>query len=320
MAVPDVAAVIGAGIMGHGVAQCLAEHGVRVRLVDQEARPLDRARGWIRDNLDYMVELGRLAADGSRAVQARIEYVTELAPALAGVGYVLEAVTENMAIKRQVWQQLGEHAPADAVLASNTSSYDINELAAGIAGPGRILGTHWFHPPQITPCVEVIPTDQTRPACVDWTLAFLTAIGKVPTVCRSVPGFVANRIQLAMAREAMALVEEGLATPAEVDRIVKTSFGFRLSAFGPFEIIDQAGADTYRRVYEYLYAKMPREAFGPAALLDRQVAAGRTGLKSSAGFYDYGPGAADAMRRERDRRLYARLDLCRSEWETPDGQ
>ncbi len=316
---PDIAAVIGAGIMGHGVAQCLAENGVRVRLVDQSAQLLDRARQWISDNLDYMVELGRLPAGGPPAIRARIDYVTDLEPALPGVGYVLEAVTENMDVKRQVWQQLGQHAPADAVLASNTSSYDINELAAGITGPGRILGTHWFHPPQITPCVEVIPADRTLPACVDWTLGFLTAIGKVPTVCRSAAGFVANRIQLAMAREALALVEEGLATPAEVDRIVKTSFGFRLSAFGPFEIIDQAGADTYRRVYEYLYAKMPREAFSPAALLERQVAAGRTGLKSSAGFYDYGPGAADAMRRERDRRLYARLDLCRSEWGMSDA-
>jgi 3-hydroxybutyryl-CoA dehydrogenase len=126
---------------------------------------------------------------------------------------------------------------------------------------------------------------------------------------------VANRIQTAMAAEAIALVEEGLATPAEVDRIVKSSFGFRLGAYGPFEIIDQAGADTYLGVYQYLADKLGKAHFKPPELLKKQVKAGRLGLKSSGGFYDYGPGAADAMRRNRDRKFYARLELFRKEWE-----
>ena len=118
-----------------------------------------------------------------------------------------------------------------------------------------------------------------------------------------------------MAREAIALVEEGLATPQEVDRVVKTSFGFRLGAYGPFEIMDQAGADTYLSVFEYLFSKLPRDHFRPPPLLQKQVAAGRLGLKSSQGFYDYGPGAADAMRRDRDRKFYSRLNLVKSERE-----
>jgi 3-hydroxyacyl-CoA dehydrogenase len=316
----EKAAVLGAGIMGHGVAQLLAQHGIEVRLVDQRQELLDKARGWISDNLSYMVQLGELSADEPGQVLGRVRFTTELVPALAGAEYVLEAVTEDMAVKRQVWGLLSRHAPGSAVLASNTSSYDINELARDVAGPERVVGTHWFHPPQITPCVEVIPAARTSPECVEWAMTFLTSLGKVPTLCRSAPGFVANRIQLAMAREAMALVEEGLATPAEVDRIVKTSFGFRLSAYGPFEIMDQAGADTYSKVYEYLYSKLPREHFRPPELLRRQVEAGRLGLKSSAGFYDYGPGAADAMRRDRDRKLYARLKLVRPEWEEPQAQ
>jgi 3-hydroxybutyryl-CoA dehydrogenase len=115
----------------------------------------------------------------------------------------------------------------------------------GVVNPERVIGTHWFHPPPITPCVEVIPCEATSQAAIDWTMEFFIWLGKVPTLCKSAPGFVANRIQLAMAKEALALVEEGLATPAEVDRMVKTSFGFRLGAFGPFEIMDQAGIDTY---------------------------------------------------------------------------
>jgi 3-hydroxybutyryl-CoA dehydrogenase len=146
-------------------------------------------------------------------------------------------------------------------------------------------------------------------------MEFLTGLGKVPTICKSAPGFVANRIQFALATEAIALVEEGLATPAEVDRIVKSSFGFRLGAYGPFEIMDQAGADTYLGVYQYLEEKLGKVYFKPPKLLEKQVEAGRLGLKSSGGFYDYGPGAADAMRRDRDRKFYARLELLRKEWE-----
>ena len=150
---------------------------------------------------------------------------------------------------------------------------------------------------------------------IDLVMEFLTGLGKMPTICKSAPGFVANRIQFALATEAIALVEEGLATPAEVDRIVKSSFGFRLGAYGPFEIMDQAGADTYLGVYQYLYDKLGKTYFRPPKLLEKQVKAGRLGLKSSGGFYDYGPGAADAMRRDRDRKFYARLELVRKEWE-----
>ena len=227
---------------------------------------------------------------------------------------MLEAITEDFDLKRDLWRMLGRHADPDAVLASNTSSYDIDELAQDVPNPARVVGTHWFHPPQITPCVEVIPSRKAAKERIDWVIRFLTALGKIPTLCQSAPGFVANRLQMALAAEAIALVEEGLATPAEVDRIVKTSFGFRLGAYGPFEIMDQAGADTYKSIFQYLYAKLGKPHFSPPRLLADQVAAGRLGLKSSKGFYDYGKGAADAMRRDRDRKFYARLKLVREEW------
>jgi 3-hydroxybutyryl-CoA dehydrogenase len=305
--------IVGAGIMGHGFAQFLAMNKLKVFLVDQTDKLLDRARGWIQDNLDYMIELGELATPEKVATLSRINFTTDLSGNLATADFILEAVSENFELKRSIWDVIGQKAATQAILASNTSSYDINELAEGVPNPERIIGTHWFHPPQITPCVEVIPGNGASQANIDLVMTFLIGLGKMPTSCRSAPGFVANRIQLAMAAEAISLVEEGLATPVEVDRIVKSSFGFRLGAYGPFEIMDQAGADTYLGVFEYLYEKLGKDHFKPPRLLTEQVGAGRLGLKTSDGFYDYGPGAADAMRRDRDRKFYARLKLFRQE-------
>jgi 3-hydroxyacyl-CoA dehydrogenase len=311
----DTALVIGAGIMGHGFAQLLAMNKIEVFLVDQSVELLDRARGWIVNNLDYMIELRKLNASGKEAALSGIDFTTDLAGNLPKADYVLEAVSENFDLKRGIWKIIGQNATPGAILASNTSSYDINELAEGLPNPERIIGTHWFHPPQITPCVEVIPSKHADQSNIDLIMEFLTSLGKMPTVCKSAPGFVANRIQFALATEAIALVEEGLATPAEVDRIVKSSFGFRLGAYGPFEIMDQAGADTYLGVYRYLEEKLGKPYFKPPKLLEKQVKAGKLGLKSAGGFYDYGPGAVDTMRRDRDRKFYARLELVRKEWE-----
>ena len=311
----DSALVVGAGTMGHGFAQLLAMHNIEVCLVDQSDDLLDRARCWIADNLDYMIELGKLNTSGKETILSAINFTTDLVGNLPKADYVLEAVSEDFDLKRDVWLTMGQNAAPGAILASNTSSYDINELAEGLPNPERIIGTHWFHPPQITPCVEVIPSKHADPANIDLVMEFLTGLGKVPTICKSAPGFVANRIQMALAAEAMALVEEGLATPAEVDSIVKNSFGFRLGAYGPFEIMDQAGADTYLGVYRYLAEKLDKPYFKPPKLLEKQVKAGKLGLKSAGGFYDYGPGAVDTMRRDRDQKFYARLELVRKEWE-----
>ncbi len=311
----DTALVVGAGIMGHGIAQLLAINNIKVHLVDQTNEFLDRAEGWIGDNLDYMIELGELEDSERAATLSNINFTADLAGNLAEAGYVLEAVSEDFKLKQGVWKTIGQYAAANTILASNTSSYDINELAQGVPNAERIIGTHWFHPPQITPCVEVIPSQGASQTNIDLVMEFLTSLGKIPTICKSAPGFLANRLQFALVSEAITLVEEGLATPAEVDRVVKSSFGFRLGAYGPFEIIDQAGADTYLSVYKYLDQKLGKTYFKPPELLKKQVAADRLGLKTSRGFYDYGHGAADAVRRERDRKFYARLQLVRRERE-----
>ncbi|HYA90207.1 MAG TPA: 3-hydroxyacyl-CoA dehydrogenase family protein [Thermodesulfobacteriota bacterium] len=305
--------VVGAGTMGHGFAQIFALNHVPVRLTDETDELLKRAHGWIIDNLNTMVELGEVERKEVESVLTNIQFTTDLKKAAQEVDYVLEAVSENLDLKKGIFQQLGGYTQPHAILASNTSSFDINELSAVTVHPQRVIGTHWYHPPQITPCVEVIPSKTTDQQTIQRTMGFMERIGKVPTLCKSAPGFVGNRIQFAMAAEALAIVDEGLATPEEVDRIVKTSFGFRLGAYGPFEICDQAGLDVYRSVYEYLYGRLQKERFKPPKIFDQLIEQGRLGLKTQSGFYQYKEGAVEAMKRERDRKLYARLRLFREE-------
>ncbi|OGP87725.1 MAG: hypothetical protein A2156_13710 [Deltaproteobacteria bacterium RBG_16_48_10] len=308
--------IVGAGTMGHGLAQVFAVNGVSVKLVDENDDLLNRAQRWITDNLNYMVELGEIKKDKVQPTLSRVQYTVDLKQAARTADYVLEAVNENLDLKKRIFQQLGQWTRPHVALATNTSSFDINEFSAVTAHPERIIGTHWFHPPQITPCVEIIPSSATSQETIEVAIDLMRRIGKAPTRCRSAPGFVANRIQMAMAAEALAIVEEGLTTPEEVDQIVRTSFGFRLSAYGPFQICDQAGADTYNTIYEYLYGKLKREQFKPSPLLKKQVEQGYLGLKTNHGFYEYKKGAAEAMKRERDKKLYARLRLFREEQKT----
>lgn len=305
--------VVGAGVMGHGLAQTFALNDLDVFLIDKNRELLDRAEIWIRENLEFMVELNLLQPQGVKNALGRISTTTDLDGSAGKADYVLEAISENLDLKKEIFKQLGAAAGPDIILATNTSSYDINELAAVTRHPERVVGTHWFHPPSITPAVEIIPADTTNRQTIDTAIAFMERIGKFPTICKSAPGFVANRIQFAMAAEALAIVQEGLASPEEVDRIVKSSFGFRLSAFGPFEIIDQAGLDTYRAIFEYLYDKLGREQFKPPRILSDLIEQGRLGLKNEKGFYEHEDGAAEVLKRKRDSRLFARLNIFRNE-------
>jgi 3-hydroxybutyryl-CoA dehydrogenase len=305
--------VVGAGVMGHGFAQTFALSGFDVLLVDQSRQLLDRSRAWIRENLEFMVELDLIQPPAIEAALSKISFTSDLAGSASKADYVLEAITEDLELKKGLFKKLGTLAAADVILATNTSSYDINELANVTQHPQRVLGTHWFHPPPITPAVEIIPAAATSQETIDQAIALMERIGKFPTMCKSAPGFVANRIQFAMVAEALAIVEEGLASPQEVDRIVKSSFGFRLSAFGPFEIIDQAGLDTYRAIFDYLYQKLGAAQFKPPRILSDLIDQGRFGLKSEKGFYDHQDGAAEALKRKRDSRLYARLKIFKNE-------
>lgn len=316
MASVETVLVLGAGVMGHGFAQVFAMRGHRVFLADTSTDQLKRAFEWIDGSLQFLVEQGEIKSEDVGKIKDRIEAVADWKVVAAEADYVLEAVSENLTLKLSLFRELAAHVRPDTILATNTSSFDLNEFTPVVVHPERVIGTHWFHPPQITPCIEIIPADLTSEATVERTMEFMKSIGKFPTVCKSAPGFVANRIQFAMAAEAYAIVEEGLATPEQIDRIVKSSFGFRLGAFGPCEICDQAGLDTYTAIFEYLRQKLGKDQFEPPQILRDLVAQGRLGLKTNRGFYNYGDGAANRVKRERDEKLLARLRLFTREQES----
>ena len=305
--------VFGAGTMGHGIAQTAAMNGFKVCLCDPAPGLLDRGRTMMEKSLNFMVDFGRLTQAQAEAVLPRVTFEADSQKAAEKAEFIFEAVFEDLQVKRDLFKSLGDWTGPEVILASNTSSFDISLLAQVTRHPHRVIGAHWFHPAQITPALEVIPTDQTTPEVTQTVLALAEKMGKFATRCTNHPGFVANRIQFAMMAEALAIVEEGLATPEEVDRIVKASFGFRLSCFGPFEIADQAGMDVYKSIFASLYETLGREQFRPPKILDQMVEENQLGLKTSRGFYDYGEGGLAALYERRDLMFSERLKLFENE-------
>jgi 3-hydroxybutyryl-CoA dehydrogenase len=307
-------AVVGAGTMGRGIANVLASNGHRVAIVDRDVTIAEGAKDSIRADLEVAVEEGFLPAGDLESALARITPARDLASAVGGAAFVVEAVPEDVQLKLDVWRRLDDLALEDAILATNTSSFDVNEIAnVAPRHRERIVGTHWYNPAHIIPCVEVVPAETTSQQTVDTTIGLLRKLGKEPAVTRSVPGFVGNRIQLVMAAEAFRCVEQGIATAEDVDAIVRSSFGFRLGAFGPLQVSDLAGLDVYLGVYDYLTARCGDPWYEAPELLRELVREGRTGVKSLAGVYDYSSDEADRLRAERDRLLYRQLRVYRDE-------
>lgn len=306
--------VIGAGTMGLGMAECFALAGLDVVMVDETPeqsrqalnRLLRRARGHVEAGL-----LPERALDAARKVEA----AADIATAAAGADLVFEAVPERIEIKGAALAECAAHAPAEAIIATNTSSLPIDDLAAFVRRKDRFLGMHWFNPPEWTPGVEVIPSAFTDPQVVAEARAFLLTLGKRPATVGSAPGFIANRIQLALFREALACVEAGLATPQEVDEVVRSCFGFRLPFYGPFQIADMAGLDVYANIFSVLKAGLG-EGWETPQGLEEIVAKGNHGTKALAGFYDYSEDEREQLLIERDKR-YAALARLLSEF--PSG-
>lgn len=304
-------AVVGAGMMGQGFAHLFASQGLTVQLVDMDVGRARQGRDAVAASLETAAQAGLIPPHAVTSALGRVHPTDDLVAALSGADLVLEAITEHMATKTAVWRAIGECARPDAVLATNTSSYDVNAFAGLVPGPHRMLGTHWYNPPQIVPCVEVVPADATSTQITEQVIDFLAGIGKEPARCRSVPGFVGNRIQFAMISEAFRCLEEGVATAADIDRIVRTSFGFRLGLYGPFQIGDLNGLDTYRSVYDYLEEQYGTERFNAPGLLRELTDGGRLGLKTGSGVYDYTPEDARRIRDNRDTQLWAALGRSR---------
>jgi len=289
MATPQTIAVIGAGLMGHGLAQVFGSAGHKVRVYDAQPAALASLHERIAANLE---SLGR-PDDFRHLVSAH----ADMADAVAGAGVVIEAAPEKLALKQQIFAQLVQLAAPEALLASNTSVIPISEIAAGLPGAERILGTHWWNPPFLVPLVEVVGTAQTSPAAIEAMLALLTAVGKTPVhIRKDVPGFVGNRLQHALWREAIAIVAAGIADAETVDTVVKSSFGRRLAVLGPLENADLVGTDLTLDIHNAVLSHLDRTP-GPSPYLEALVAEGRLGMKSGQGFRAWTGETASALRR-----------------------
>lgn len=311
-------AIIGAGTMGLGVAECFALNGLDVVLVDETPDASQEALRRLSQRLRGHIEAG-LLPEAAIASASRVSAAADIATAVASSDLVFEAAPERIDIKRDVLAACDAYAPASAIIATNTSSLPIDDLAAFVERKERFLGLHWFNPPEWMPAVEVIPSAQTDPEIVARAREFLLAIGKKPATVASGPGFVANRIQFALFREALACVEDGLATPQEVDDVVRSSFGFRLPFYGPFQIADMAGLDVYANIMDVLSEGLGADWEAPETLRDI-VAEGRLGTKALAGFYEYSEDERSALLIERDKR-YAALARLLDEYPAgADGQ
>ncbi len=306
--------VLGAGVMGKGIAQHTASHGLNATVYSRTKATLAKCRTQISESLADLEARGRISRSEGDLTLSRLTYTTDMEPAARRCGLVIETVSENLDLKQRLFKRLDAICPAETILASNTSSFDIDALAdAAERRPERVLGMHWFHPPHITPGIEIIASAKTAPEMVDALCGLCRDMGKTPTRCANTPGFVANRIQMAMAAEALAITAQGLAAPEEVDAIVRSTFGFRLGAFGPFEIMDMAGLDTYLAIMEYMREKLGWDNPEAEKLLASRVKEGRLGLKSGAGFYDYDNEAEKRLLSWRDAFLARRLDVFNAE-------
>jgi len=271
-----VIGILGAGLMGHGIAQVFAVAGHDVAVYDASADALASLQTRIRANL-LALGLDVAAAD-------RVRPSGVLANAVADADLVIEAAAENLAIKQALFAEVEAHARPDAILASNTSVIPITQIMSGLQRRGRALGTHWWNPPFLVPLVEVIGTEWTDAACITDVIALLTAVGKTAVhVRKDVAGFIGNRLQHALWREAISLVEQGICDAETVDIVVKASFGRRLAVLGPLENADLVGTDLTLAIHEIVLPEIGSTP-GPSAYLRDLVAAGKLGMKSGEGF------------------------------------
>jgi 3-hydroxybutyryl-CoA dehydrogenase len=291
--------------MGSGIAQVLSVAGAQVRVVDVDLPHAQRAVARLCEQAFEYESRGLLSPGAADQVAERTRPAESLAQGAAEADLFVEAVPENLDLKRQVLSLAENAAPAAAILTSNTSSIPIATLASSLHEPQRLIGLHWFNPPQFVPGVEIIPGPGTPDAVVVRLRALLTAAGKAPAVVRDSPGFVANRLQFALFREAVQMLEEGLASAEDIDTVVTESFGYRLPFFGPFAIADMAGLDVYASAIETL-AQAYGERFTVPPQLAELVGQGRLGVKSGGGFLRLTEDEAAAMLARRDR-LYVRL-------------
>jgi 3-hydroxybutyryl-CoA dehydrogenase len=275
--------VIGAGTMGHGIAQVAAMAGCEVVLTDADPAQLAKAVAAVRATLDKGVQKGKVTVEVRDGALARLA-TGDLRAAATGADVVIEAVPERLDLKQRLLAEVAAMAPAGAVLGTNTSSLSIASIASAVPDPGRVIGTHFFNPVHLMELLEVVVADGTRPEVVEVARSLGARLGKQVILVKDRPGFATSRLGVALGMEAIRMVEEGVASPADIDKAMV--LGYR-HPIGPLALTDLVGLDVRLNIGEYLARALGNPAFEPPALMRRMVAEGRLGKKAGRGFYDY---------------------------------
>ncbi|AYA36429.1 3-hydroxybutyryl-CoA dehydrogenase [Hymenobacter oligotrophus] len=285
-------AVIGSGTMGNGIAHVFAQYGFPVTLIDINQAALDKAVLTITKNLDRQVAKGSLTEDDKTATLGRLRPSTSLEEGVREAGLVVEAATENVSIKLDLFRQLDELTPADCILASNTSSISITKIAAATKRPDKVIGMHFMNPVPVMKLVEVIRGYATSDAVTQQIMELSRQLQKVPTEVNDYPGFVANRILMPMINEAVYSLFEGVAGVEEIDTVMKLGMAHPM---GPLQLADFIGLDVCLAILRVLHEGLGNPKYAPCPLLVNMVMAGRLGVKSGEGFYTYTPGSKDLV-------------------------
>lgn len=284
--------VIGAGQMGNGIAHVFAQHGHQVTLIDVAQAGLDKGLSTIVKNLDRQVAKGTLTDEQKTATLAAIATTTDSAAGVREAELVVEAATENVDLKLRIFRELDANAPANCILATNTSSISITRIAAATNRPGQVIGMHFMNPVPVMKLVEVIRGYDTTDAVTKTVVDLSTSIGKVPVTVNDYAGFVANRILMPMINEAVQTLFQGVGGVAEIDTIMKLGMAHPM---GPLQLADFIGLDTCVAILRVLHEGLGEAKYAPCPLLVQMVAAGKLGMKSGEGFYAYAPGSKDLV-------------------------
>ena len=277
-------AVIGAGTMGNGIAHVFAQKGFIVHLIDTQSLALEKAIATIEKNIDRQITKGIIAAESKSSTLSNISTYTEMALGIGNADLIIEAATENSEVKKSIFSKMDQLAKPGCILATNTSSISITELAHVTKRPEQVIGMHFMNPVPLMKLVEIINSNLTNPKVTQAIVDLTKQLDKIPCVVKDFPGFIANRILMPMINEAIIALSEGVSDAATIDQIMKLGMAHPM---GPLQLADYIGLDVCKNILEIMEAGFNNSKYAPAALLVQKVAEGKLGLKTGAGFYTY---------------------------------
>ena len=277
-------AVIGAGTMGNGIAHVFAQHHFLVHLIDTDNSALEKAISTIEKNVDRQVTKGSIAANDKATLLSNITTHTDLNTGIADADLIIEAATENSIIKKKIFAEMDKYAKPNCILATNTSSISIGELAAATQRPSQVIGMHFMNPVPVMKLVEVINSKETDPLVTKTIVSLTEQLGKIPCVVNDFPGFIANRILMPMINEAIIALSEGVSDASTIDQIMKLGMAHPM---GPLQLADYIGLDVCKNILEIMEKGLNNSKYAPANLLVQKVTEGKLGVKTGEGFYKY---------------------------------